>query len=318
MAASPGARRLGTYLVGLALLLGGAEGLVRGREADFEAAAHRARFKARLVRAQEHLDWVAVGTSRLNDGLSPAALPGRGFNASVPSSSLQAQAFLAEAALARGDVRLLLLELSGPQLMRPDDAELAPGPAAALADLEGRLLASSHLVTWRRALVLENLPRLFALAAPRGYDGSEWFRTRWLLERWRPGHVPTPPLDAPTVRCGAPGGAPADYRPAVEAWVALARRARERGVAVRFLAPPLAEARRDEACGPTWQGTWDEVAAATGAPVWDFGCAAAQTLLFHDGHDHLSYEGRLALNARLAPLVEAALRGETGCPEAAP
>src|SRR5689334_1471924 len=98
---SPAARRLVLYANGLLALLVGAELVVRLNERAFAAAAHRARFKAELLARHGPVDFVAIGTSRLNDGVSPAevarAAPraGRGFNASIPSSAVATTELLA-------------------------------------------------------------------------------------------------------------------------------------------------------------------------------------------------------------------------------
>lgn len=313
-------RRLVAFLLGLAALAGGAEALVRLHLDLFEAAAHRARFKAALLARQGPLRFAAIGTSRLNDGVSPADVTrvleahgqqGRGFNASVPSSALATQAFLAGRALEHPGLEALFLEVSPHQLAALTDETLEER-AAPPAGFEERALAASALVRNRRVLMVENLPRLAALAFASRYDGSEFFRTRWLTESLAEGARP-PPLPPPEVLCPGAGDAPpaGEHEAALQAWTAMARAARAKGVRVYFVAPPLVAADRAGECGEPWAGLWRALAARSGAPVLSWACAAAPDALFTDGHHHLGAAGRAAFSDALglawvaAPACEA-------------
>src|SRR5512146_1967303 len=98
-ARSPG-RRFGGYVLGLALALACAELAARVGGRWLQAAAARVDFKLALLERHGPLPIVYVGTSRLNDGVDPARVASElsslgskeawaGFNAAVPSSSLQ-------------------------------------------------------------------------------------------------------------------------------------------------------------------------------------------------------------------------------------
>lgn len=291
-------RRLLVFAASLVALVGGAEALVRWQEDAFAAASHRARFKAALLRRQTGLTFALVGTSRFNDGLDPAWLEhGRGFNASVPSSSLAAQALLADAALARPGLKTLVLEASPRQLERAGDPSLVTGEEREPEDFEARALGRSLLLRHRRVLMVDNLPRLVALWLPLSFDGSEFFHTRWLLETWRAKPATLPDFPAPELRCpGPPGEVTAEHEAAAVAWTALAQRARRQDADVFFVVPPVAQGRRAELCTPEWEALWQAVATRTGAPVYDFGCAVVPDALFHDGYEHLGVEGRAALS----------------------
>ena len=72
------------------------EVLCRVQPEGLAAVAHRVRFKLALLRAKGPVDFVALGSSRSNDGLNPALLElGSGFSAATPSSSLPTLEFQA-------------------------------------------------------------------------------------------------------------------------------------------------------------------------------------------------------------------------------
>jgi len=319
-------RALLRFGVGLLGLLVGAEAAARASSGALEAAAHRARFKAELLARQGPLRFVAIGTSRLNDGVGPAIVGAgftgagregreaqkgdaaegdgarvRGFNASVPSSSIAAQVYLAERALAHAGVDTLFLEVSSHQVAALNDDTLEQHSAVAGEGLEARALLASAVVRNRRAFMVENLPRLWGLAFADRYDGSEFFRTRWLLASLGAPSSP-PPIGPPRRFCpgdGAPAGTDVGHREALEAWVALAERARAKGVTTYFVAPPIAPAHRGQECAEPWLGLWSALAARSGSVVLSWGCAEVPDALFSDRDHHLGWAGRAAFSDAL-------------------
>lgn len=311
------------FSVGLLGLVVGAEAAARASSGALEAAAHRVRFKAELLARQGPLRFVAIGTSRFNDGVAPPIVGAafrragregragdaaegdgpraRGFNASVPSSSIAAQVYLANRALAHAGVDTLFLEVSSHQVAALNDDTLEPHPGGAGEGLEARALLASAIVRSRRAFMVENLPRLWGLAFADGYDGSEFFRTRWLLASLGAPSSP-PPIGPPRRFCpgdGAPAGTDVGHREALEAWVALAERARAKGVTTYFVAPPIAPAHRGQECAEPWLGLWRALAARSGSVVLSWGCAEVPDALFSDRDHHLGWAGRAAFSDAL-------------------
>lgn len=319
--------------VGLLALVVGAEAAARASRGALEAASHRVRFKAELLARQGPLRFVAIGTSRFNDGVGPPIVGSalrrdggegdaaqrdgarvRGFNASVPSSSIAAQVYLAERALAHPGVDTLFIEVSPQQAAALTDDTLEPHPAGASQGLEERVLLASALVRNRRALMVENLPRLWGLAFADGYDGSEFFRTRWLLAAVERSSSP-PRIGPPRRFCPGDGGSAvtdAGHREALEAWGALAERARAKGVTTYFVAPPSAPAHRGQECTEPWLGLWSALAARSGSVVLSWGCAEAPDALFSDQDLHLGWGGRAAFSEALGA-EWAELMARPGC-----
>ena len=292
----------------LALLLTG-EWAARRFEPSFAAVSNRVRFKAALLERQGPIELLFVGTSRLNDGLSPAQLTARlgakgglrgarGFNASTPSSSLETLAFLVRGGLSHPGLKVLVLELSAAQT-RSEALSLDP-PA------EEGLLRGSNLLRYRRALALENLPRFLGLALARRFDGSEWFRDRWLLEgaKERLGSLsPAPPIVEPRRVESAPlAAAPLEAAGAEAAstYQRLSDEAAAAGVRTFWVVPPSAATERSAECVGEFQRLVGEVARRTRAPVLDYSCVELPASFFADGRTHLGAAGRAWFSASIA------------------
>jgi hypothetical protein len=290
------------------------EVLCRVEPEGLAAVAQRARVELALLHAKGPVDFVALGTSRTNDGLSPALLGlGNGFSAATPSSSLPTLEFQAAHV---GAQKLVFVELSRPQ-GEPTamGAETAQPAGSSVGDPVGEWLhAHSALLQVRRAFALENLPRVLGLLTARALDGSEWFRSRQLVEMLRP---PSPPAgvtdDAawkapPFIPSGAEGPVPPvfdeDSARRLEGFERVVNSLRERGAKVVFVAPPLARLYRVEECTPVQNTLRQAISRRTAAPLLDFTCADVDERWFVDGQ-HLSSPGRAKYSKALGEAARA-------------
>jgi hypothetical protein len=299
---------LGGTVFGLLIAL---EVLCRVEPEGLAAVAHRVRFKLALLHAKGPVDFVALGTSRTNDGLNPALLGlGNGFSAATPSSSLPTLEFQAANL---GPQRLVFVELSRPQ-GEPTalDAEAAAPAGSYAGDPVGEWLhAHSALLKVRRAFALENLPRVLGLLSARALDGSEWFRSRQVVEMLRP---PSPPEgvtdDAawkapPFIPSGVEGRElDEDAARRLAGFERVVNTLRERGAKVVFVAPPLAMLYRVEECTPAQNALRQAIARRTATPLLDFTCAAVDERWFVDGQ-HLSSPGRARYSKALGEAARA-------------
>ena len=287
-------------------LLCALEGLCRLETESLAAVAHRVRFKLALLHAKGPVDFVALGTSRSNDGLSPALLNlGTGFSAATPSSSLPTLEFQAAHL---GPQKLVLVELSRPQ-GEPTamDADAAPPPGAFTGDPVGRWLHEhSALLRVRRAFALENLPRLAALVSARSFDGSEWLRSRYLVETFRPPAPPAGVADDASWRPGALEPGPLDEEGArvLAGYQRVVAGLKAQGAKVVLVSPPVGSQRRLEDCTAALKALRAEVSMRTAAPLLDFTCAAVDDRWFVDGQ-HLSSPGRAKYSKVLGEAVRA-------------
>lgn len=160
---SRGALRLLQLALVVLGLLCALEVLCRVVPEGLAAVAHRVRFKLALLHAKGPVDFVALGSSRSNDGLAPSLLGlGSGFSAATPSSSLPTLEFFAANL---GPQRRVFVELSIPMSAATAmdvDAVAAPGTYAG-DPLGAWLMERSALLKVRRAFALENLPRVLGL-----------------------------------------------------------------------------------------------------------------------------------------------------------
>lgn len=287
------------------------EVLCRVEPEGLAAVAHRVRFKLALLHAKGPVDFVALGTSRTNDGLSPALLGlGNGFSAATPSSSLPTLEFQAARV---GPQKLVFLELSRPQ-GEPTamDADTTPPPGSYAGDPLGEWLhAHSKLLQVRRAFALENLPRVVGLLSARALDGSEWFRSRQLVEMLRPPSPPEGVADdaawkptAPDPPPPQPPGFDEDAVRRLDGFERVVSSLRASGAKVVFVAPPLARLFRVEECTPAQNTLRQAISRRTGAPLLDFTCAEVDERWFVDGQ-HLSSPGRAKYSQALGEAVRA-------------
>lgn len=317
--ASPHRRRLAAFVAGLVVLLVALELAVRRWEPLFEAASHRALAKVAMCERHERVDFLFLGTSRTQDGVSPALVsrafeerhPGlaglRGFNAAFTSSSLDALEALVGRLLSRPGLRIVVLELSDPQRVNP--ATPWTGAPPDTRSMEGRLAEAAReirVVRHRSAFLSDNLARLPALLlfAPAlgGWEvkGGEQIAS-WLGRREKP------PVDFDADRWRpvvlAPGGGgkalPEEDSKTAERFAAVARKYRERGIPVVFASPPLSAEWSPAPERDAMKPLFAEIATRSGCEVWDFSSLPLDRRFFRNP-SHLGTEGRAHYSYALA------------------
>lgn len=300
-----------TRLVQLALvvlgLLLGLELLSRALGDELLAVSHRVHFKLALLRAHGPVDVVVVGSSRSNDGVIPGQLGlGAGFNVATPSTSRQTLDYVAAHL---GPQKTVLLEVSLPMAteLPMDDVPLAGAAGNAADPLGAWLDAHSSLLRVRRAFALENLPRVAGLLLASREDGTEWFKSRQVLQSLRDA---TPPAglddDARWVpEVTLPGDAPPPpSTPLLDSYQRAVQALRAQGARVVLVGPPLGGGWRQSECAPGQRAQRAAIAAATRAPFVDFTCLEVADAWFLEGQ-HLSKAGA----ARFTRALGEALRG---------
>jgi hypothetical protein len=291
-------------------LLSGLEVLCRVEPEGLAAVAHRVRFMLALLHAKGQVDFVTLGTSRSNDGINPALLQlGQGFSAATPSSSLPTLEFQAENV---GPQKLIFVELSRPQ-SEPTamDADSAPAPGLFAGDPLGEWLHQhSALLQVRRSFALENLPRVVGLLAAGWLDGSEWFRSRQLVETFRPPLPPEGVADDAAWRPRSPEPPPEapalddDGARVLAGYVRALTALRKLGAKVVLVGPPVGSSVRAAECNPESRRLRDVIARRTAAPLLDFTCAEVDDRWFVDGQ-HLSSPGRARYSKALGEAARA-------------
>ena len=289
------------------------EALCRLQPEGLAAVAHRVRFKLALLHAKGEVDFVSLGTSRSNDGVNPALLAmGSGFSAATPSSSLPTLEFQAAHL---GPQKLVFVELSRPQgEATAMDADTTPPAGSFAGDPLGEWLHQhSALLKVRRAFALENLPRVVALLTARSLDGSEWFRSRQLVETFRPPSPPEGVADdgawSPSTPLGM-NGPPAppvldeDDERIAAGYMRAVTVLKAQGTRVILVAPPLGSAARAEECAPDRTHLRQVISLRTNTPLLDFTCAAVDDRWFVDGQ-HLSSPGRARYSKALGDAARA-------------
>lgn len=326
------ASRLVWFLTGVVVLLVALEVFERSHSALFAATTHRGLTKVAMFERHPRVSVLFLGTSRTQDGVSPdlatrtlqeiapelGVLPG--FNAAFTGASLGALLSLAPRFEDRRDVRLVVIELSEPQIFN----EAAPWdePQRAAVTLEDRLGdAVQHvaIVRYRKALIGQNLgrlPSLLAATSMGGWEtkGSEQFAA-WMGRRearatgfdpvrWRPDILrPTSPA--------APLGEA--ERDVANQLASLASRFRMHGITPIFAVPPLAAGDLDAPERHDLQALFAEVARRGQCEVWNFAPVQLPDALFRD-ISHLNREGRAHYSEALAHEIARVLKTSGATP----
>ncbi len=285
------------------------EALARRAGGLVHAVAHRVNFKLALLERRGGADFVILGSSRGNDCVEPSPIGPNGASIATPSSSLPTLEYLAQQSAATPGLKLAFVELSRRQLQDGSADVESPGISVdEQTDPVGAFLARhSALLRGRRAFAVENWSRLPALVAPSLYDGSEFFHTRWFTEAFvsvgsaAPEELAAlvPAQDAATEQTGPEWErVSAGYRRVVDAF-------RSRGVKVVLYGPPLAARRRAEECDPASRAFRASVAAAAGAPFFDFACAEVPEAWLTDRDEHCGALGRHRFSTKLGEVARA-------------
>lgn len=317
-------RRLCFYVAGLLIFACAAEGFVRRYDRLFYAASHRALTKAAIFDDHPQVDFLFLGTSRTQDGVSPNLLRKalgemfpqhptyHAFNAAFTGSSIEALESLAARYSERTSLKLVLIELSAPQLGNLP-APWEESPPATAADLEGRLaqwMQSVRLVRYRHSLVSDNLSRLPSLLLfsrhltgweTKGSDQiAAWLGKEETPARdfnpahWIPSKV-TPNRARQTLE--------AKLETQVDRMSSIARLYHNRNISVVFVVPPLDPGFQEAPERKDWGAFFSEVARRSESEVWDFSAASAPSRFFRDP-SHLSAEGRAHFSRALAIPLE--------------
>ncbi len=291
-------------------LLCALEAVCRAQPEGLAAVAHRVRFKLALLHQKGHVDFVALGTSRSNDGINPSLLAlGTGFSAATPSSSLPTLEFQAAHL---GAQKRVFVELSRPQ-SEPTamDADTTPAAGSFVGDPLGAWLHEhSALLKVRRAFALENLPRVVGLLAARSFDGSEWFRSRQLVETFRPPLPPEGVTDDAAWRPQAfevppePLTLDEDGARVLAGYERALTALKAQGARVVLVGPPVGSAARAQECTPERNLLRHAIARRTATPLLDFTCAEVDDRWFVDGQ-HLSSPGRAKYSKALGDAARA-------------
>lgn len=326
--AVPPARRLVAFTAGLALLLCALEFLVRRNAALFEGASHRALAKAAMSETHPRVDFLFLGTSRTQDGVSPAlvtqalgelapALEGlRGYNAAFTGSSLDTLRSIAPRYQRRRGIGAVIIELSDPQISNDPSpwAEAGPAPAT-FEDKLARQLRKLALVRYRTAFLADNLGRLPALLlfAPslggwetRGVDQvASWLGRKEPAATGFDARLWTPEVFTPA----APPQKLAAAQDIIATRLAdLARSFMDHGIHVAFAVPPLTRRWQPAPERDEMRPLFSEVARRGGCEVWNYAAMPVPDDLSRDP-SHLNSRGRAHWSRALAQPIARLFEG---------
>jgi hypothetical protein len=320
------AARLAWFIGGLLVLLVALELFERSHSVLFAAATHRGLTKVAMFDRHPTVNMLFLGSSRTQDGVSPDLVtrrlhdiapelgPVTGFNAAFTGSSLGALVSLVPRFDGRADLRLVVIELSDPQIFN----EAAPWdePKRAVVTVEDRLAdAMQHIaiVRYRKALIGANLGRLPALLAASSMGGWETKGSEqlasWLGQREEQATAFDPRMWRADVL--SPAAKPVtlshEESDVADQLASLAAHFRAHGVVPVFAVPPLAASDLDAPERHGLQPLFAEVARRGQCEVWNFAPVELPDKFFRDV-SHLNREGRAHYSDALAQEIARVLK----------
>ena len=325
-------RRLIFFALGLLLWLAALEWLVRHNSALFEAASHRALTKVAIFQQHPRVEILFLGTSRTQDGVSPALVsrtiqgiapelgPVPGFNAAFTAATLDLVAAQIPRFGFRPDLKVVVLELSAPELA-PEFLNFPipwEQPRPASRTVEDKLAAAVqhvHFIRHRTAFLTDNLNRLPPLLLFAASLGGWETITKDQLAAWLGRPEPAAAgFDAALWTPELPGAPalPQTLNPQQEEIATrLVRQARlfqDHGIKVVFTVPPLA---RGFSAAPERQDLkplFAEVARRSRCEVWNFATVLPPDVFFRDA-THLGGLGRAHYSQALGVQLARVLKG---------
>jgi hypothetical protein len=322
--------RLLYFVFGFLLALGLLELLVRQNAHLFEAASHRALAKAAMFEKHPRVNILFLGTSRTQDGVSPDLVTRalgeiapklgevRGFNAAFTGSSLDSLIAIAPRFGFRPDLRVVVIELSAPQI--GNDPTPWEEPKIAPQTIEDKLAAalrSIYFVRYRTAFNSDNLGRLPALlifgSSMGGWEtkGNDQLAA-WLGRKEQAAVDFNPALWTPELFTpdAPPTALDSDTDAIATKLVTLIRQFENHGIKVVFTVPPLTRAWFESSPEKDrLRLLFSEIARRGKCEVWNFSTLRLPDSFFRDP-SHLGKEGRAHYSRALALQMARVLNGE--------
>lgn len=328
MTATP-ARRLSGFVLGLCLALGILECVVQRNTSLFEAASHRALAKVAMFEMHPTVNFLFLGTSRTQDGVSPDLITRTlseiapelgevaGYNAAFTGSSLDALISLVPHFGFRSGLRVAVIELSDPQIFNESVPwEERPSQSVTLEDRLGDWMRGIHFVRFRKAFLSDNLGRLPALlifgASLGGWEtkGNQQVAS-WLGRREAPANGFDPALWVPELI--SPNQSRQELDSSNDAIATklgtVAHQFQEHGIKVVFAVPPMSQNAQDSPERQALRPLFSEVVSRGRCEVWNFAALSLPEPMFRD-RTHLGKAGRAHYSRALGIQLAKVLKGE--------
>ena len=320
--------RLLFFVGGLLLALGGLESLVRANSSLFEAVSDRAHTKIAMLETHPRAQFIFLGSSRTEGTVSPVLVTRAlqksvpelgevsGFNAAFAGSNLDSLNALVSRFDFPNNLRLVVIEVSVPQLfIPPAPQEESKSAATTIEDKLAEAARHIYFIRYRKSFLSDSLGRVFELLifAPHlsGWETkakdqiASWLgreeqsavgfdETLWIPDFFMPSAL-AQTLDARNEML-------------VERLVSLAHEFHKHGIKVTFVVPPV---KRDFATPEkdVLRPLFSEVARRTQSELWNFAVLPLSDSLFRD-ESHLGDIGRAHYSQALAMQLARILKSE--------
>ncbi|MBT3293804.1 MAG: hypothetical protein HN919_10215 [Verrucomicrobia bacterium] len=324
------------YFVVLLAVFASLELAVRRYEQSLLSVQNKVLLKKQMVLLRRPTHVLFLGTSRTQDGVEPRELmksmaridPDAEdveiFNAAATASNMDSLKHFVENILCKEGLKLLVIEVSDPQMMNgPLASELdeASAPKHTEAHLQKCLRDNSYLVRHRKLFRLDSFRRIPTLWMSDFSVGTELFRRALLKDmvekidrdalaqeagtgRWKPEAIPPADklseltLSEPQIK-------------AVQVYTEIVAVARRSHVDVLFMIPPLRGEWAAKEFDPHHQVFYQTLSFETGRPVLTTAARELNPRFFRDD-SHLNKMGRTLWSDQLAGAIVHTLQKREG------
>ena len=312
------------YFVVLLAVLASLELAVRMNEQSLLSVQNKVLLKKQMVLLRRPTHVLFLGTSRTQDGVEPRALmksmtridPDSEdvelFNAAATASTMDSLKYFVETILCKEGLKLLVIEVSDPQMMNGPTAfefNEASVPKNTEEHLQKFLSDHSCLVRHRKLFRLDSLRRIPTLWLSDFSVGTELFRRAVLSDlaeridrdavaqeagtgRWKPEAIP-PADKLSELKLSE------QQIKAVQVYKEIVVVARRSDVEVLFMIPPLRGEWADKEFDPHHQAFYQGLSFETGRTVLATASRGLNPLFFRDD-SHLNKMGRTLWSDQLA------------------
>ena len=284
---------------------------VRMSSLVFENITDRVKLKSAMVLSRDQTDVVFIGSSRFKDGVAPSIVSSgiegnpKVFNGATTGTNLKRMKYFFDRIIEKEGVKVVIIEMSMPNIQ---EGALGFDEVVDTFSVESFLynqVAVSKIVEWRKSFRLQNLKNSVAILGANKFEGSEWFRrggfstffsdekSNWELKgiAWE---IPIRAYEFEGI---------AELREEVEVFKQISLSAKEKGVEVLLVVPPLVNNRLLTERTDDILAKYSLLAKECGVDLVDYSALSLGESLFRDQDSHLNEEGRAYFSQALANML---------------
>ncbi|MDH5425313.1 MAG: hypothetical protein OEY29_09985 [Gammaproteobacteria bacterium] len=313
------------YFLILILIFFLIETTIRFNEDSVFALQEKALVKLQMFVLRKQTDIVFIGSSRTQDGIEPDVITHtlgslnpnlqsiNVFNGGSAGSSLDRLAYFADKSLDKPGLKILAVEVSGPQLK---DNNWTPSfysalPATDTEDfLQKKLSEYLYTVRYRKSFRIDSILRSPLLFMANSSDGTEVFRRSNIRQWYADSHIELTDDDRAAwqssilypkepAQFSSPLKQPAQKY--AEIYLNIAKKAKIKNVKLFLFVPPVTGSVLIEECDNKHRAIYQQVANLTQSPLLLHSCVPLRPAFFYKSDNgHLNKIGRTVWSKKIS------------------